>query len=65
VFIPAITKQACRARDRAGDQDHLSIQPIIVGWLGVAPSRLDHQGTCLLCRSSKPDLHSGVDQAKE
>jgi hypothetical protein len=30
VFIPAITKQACRSRDRTGDQDHLSIQPIVV-----------------------------------
>jgi len=36
MFIPAITKQACRARDRAGDQDHLLIQTPL--WAGqVSP----------------------------
>jgi hypothetical protein len=38
MFIPAITMQACRARDRTGDQDHLSSQT--PSWAGQVSPQL-------------------------
>jgi hypothetical protein len=62
VVIPAITKQACRSRDRAGDQDHLSIQTIIVEPVKCRPSRRNHQG--LVCADGVPPRNAlPVDEA--
>jgi hypothetical protein len=63
MFIPAITKQACRARDRTGDQDHLSSQT--PSWAGQVSPRLPAMIKTGLRGSSTPAQCLPVDQAKE
>jgi hypothetical protein len=64
VFIPAITKQACRSRDPTGDQDHLPIQTAIVEPVRCRPP------VAAIIKDLSPRIESPrnalpIDQAKD
>jgi hypothetical protein len=59
VFIPAITKQAWRSRDRTGDQDHLPIQTAIVEPVRCRGQSPQSSRTCLRGSSTPAQRLSG------